>query len=101
MAEEAHRITRADLQVVAQDVERIDVERRADIRRQDDRIMHVEAEQARHRTILVGERGDNGLTSRVSMLEASDRRRERLYWILATAIVGVLSSAATYLIRGA
>ena len=76
-------------------------ERRSDIRREADHRIKLALEHEQLREVVVGRSGDNGLSSRVRILEGAMHRTERIRWMLAVAGVGVAGSVLTYwLTRG-
>jgi len=66
-------------------------ERRKEVRRECDR---VRAELLQLREVVVGKRGDNGLSSRVLVLEGSVGRVERVGWVLFGLMMSGLTGVA-------
>lgn len=89
------KVTQLDVQRVEQSVEQERTERRHEMRRHDDRMNALEAEQLRTQRVLFGEHGTNGIAGDVKMLKSADRRWERVVWLLLVTAVGSIA----YLVR--
>ena len=68
--------------------------RKGELRRETDRIDRLRLDCDELRVIVVGQRGDNGLSSKVAVLTGAVTRFERLLWLIGgltvSTIVGVV-----------
>lgn len=87
-------VSQADFDLVRQDIEHRDKDRRRDTRRVEDRVMSLQLDHDRLDQVVRGRDGANGLASEVRALRESEARRSRREWVVYVIVAGSVLSQA-------